>query len=164
MIISQANDYPYNTFADQLNDMRLSALIKCSVKKIIFSADIISQSVVNWLEIVETNESDDNICATELLYKQIAEMFERFTDCTSIKMLPLANRDKCFEAICNALEVLLKCSQRARASATDNRLILSITEQMELVYNHVGESLTEFVRKNGNTKVLKKQLLIFLSH
>lgn len=153
MIISQATSYPYETFAEQLNELRLSNKMKESTKKFMFNADISSQSVVNWFDSSDTDESGDGLCATEILYSQLAELFERLSDSSSIKHFPGGNRDKCFEYTCKSLETLLKCSDKARALATEDKFVLSIVEQMEEIYNHVGGSFTNFVRKSGNVKV-----------
>lgn len=154
MIVSQTTSYPYETFADQLNELRLSNKVKESTKKFMFNADISSQSVVNWFESSDTEESSDGLCATEILYSQLAELFERFSDSSAIKQFPAGRRDKCFEYTCKSLETILKCSDKARALATEHKLVLSVVEQMEEVHNHVGGSFTNFVRKSGTAKVI----------
>lgn len=151
LIISQTTVHPFDTFAEQLNDLRLSAQVKESTKKFMFNADISSQSVVNWFESSDTEETDDYVFATEILFSQLAELFGRFCDPSSNKLLP--NRDKCFVYTCKSLETLLKCSDKARTIATEDKFLLSIVGQMEDIVSDVGGSFTEFVRKYGNGKV-----------
>lgn len=151
MILSQSSNYNFITFADQVNEMPLSANIKESTRKFIFNRDIISQSVVNWLESTDTDE----LCAAEILYGQLANLFERFNDNSQIKQIPVANREKCFTFNCKALETLLKCSERARKIATEERFLLSIVDQMEKISTAIGGSFTDFIRRNGNAKVSK---------
>lgn len=154
MIISQNNNHYGQTFTDQLNELQLSAKVKDTVKKFIFNTDVSSQSIVNWYESLETGQSnDEEIYATEILYRQLAELFERFGECSTVNVLPLENRDKCFEYVCKSLETLLKCSEKARVLATKDRFVLSIVEQMEGVYNEMGGSFRELVRKSSNDKV-----------
>lgn len=153
MIISQNSDYPFTTFVEYLNEMKLSPSIMESAKKFMFNADLSSQAVVNWFEGSDTEQSDDAMYATEILYRQLAELFDRFSDIASIKQIPAANRDKCFEFTCKSLETLLKCSGRARILAAQQNFALLIIEQMQDVYSSIDGSFTEFVRKNGNSKV-----------
>lgn len=155
MISGQTIDH-FVTFAQLLNEMRLIASIKEPTRKFIFSTDIISQSIVNWLEGSEREQSDDDDepHVMEMLYKQLSELFERFSNSSTMKQLSIAeNQDRCFEYTCKALEMLLKCSEKAQKMASDDRFVLSIVEQMEKVLSSVGGSLIEFVRKCGNAKV-----------
>lgn len=153
MILSQKTDNEFVTFAQLLNGIPLSANIKESTKKFIFNTDIISQSIVNWLEGPDADLSDGPYVA-EVLYKQISELFERFSDDSIIKQsLVGGNQDKCFESTCEAVQTLLKCSDKARKLATDESFVFSIVEQMEKIHTSVGGSLTDFVRKFGNAKV-----------
>lgn len=149
MIISQ-NVHHCQTFTEQLNELRLSIKIKETVKRFIFNADISSQAVVNWYE---TEPPIDEKYATEILYRQLAELFEHFHDSASVKIIPSECRDKCFEYVCKSLETLLKCSDKARALATNDEFVLSIVIQIEGVYNNMGGGLKEFVRKTSNDKV-----------
>lgn len=155
MISSQTIEYHFVTFAQLLNEMRLIANIKESTRKFIFSTDVISQSIVNWLEGSEREQSDDDEPhVMEMLYKQLSELFDRFSNGSTIKQLSIAeNQDRCFEYTCKALETLLKCSEKAQKIASDDCFVLSIVEQMEKVLSTVGGSLIEFVRKCGNAKV-----------
>lgn len=154
MIISQTTVYPFETFAEQLNELRLSERVKESTKKFIFSAAISSQLVVNWTDSSDVEESDDGTFATEILFGQLAELFElKFSNMSSIKSLTATNREKCFEYTCKSLETLLKCSDKARAIATGQDFVLTVVDQMGEVCDNVGGSFTEFVRKNGNAKV-----------
>lgn len=153
MIISQSASYPFETFVEQLNELKLSVKVKKSIKKFMFNADISSQAVVNWFESSDTEESVDGFAATEILYSQLAELFERFCDPSSIKQMTIGSSDKCFEFTCKSLETLLKCSEKARAIATHDQFVLSIVEQMEQIFTNVNGSFTDFVRKSNNAKV-----------
>lgn len=153
MIISQ-NVHYCPTFTEQLNDLQLSDRVKETVNKFLFNADVSSQSVVNWYESLDNEQTTDEVYATEILYRQLAELFERFNDCDSVKVLASDSRVKCFEYVCKSLETLLKCSDKARAVATNDRFVLSIVEQIEGVYNDMGGGgFKEFVRKSSNDKV-----------
>lgn len=152
MIISQGV-HGCRTFTEQLNDLPLSVHVKDSVNKFIFNADVSSQCVVNWYESIDIEQSPDEMYATEILYRQLAELFERFSDCNSVNVLPSECRAKCFEFVCKSLETLLKCSDKARALATNDQFVLSIVEQMDGVYNAMGGGFKEFVRKSSNEKV-----------
>lgn len=153
MIISQNANHYCHTFTDQLNELQLTVNVKETVKKFIFNADVSSQSVVNWYESSDTEQSNDDVYATEILYRQLAELFERFSDCSSIKVLPSESRDKCFEYVCKSLETLLKCSDKARVLATNDQFLLSIVEQIDGVYSGMGGNFRELVRKSSNDKV-----------
>lgn len=164
MIISQNANHYCSTFTDQLNDMLLTTNIKETVKKFIFNADVNSQSVVNWYESSE-DQTNDRVYATEILFRQLSELFERFSDGSSIKVLPLESREKSFEYVCKSLETLLKCSDKARALATEDQFLLSIVEQMDAVYSSMGGNFRELVRKSSNEKVEKYvKKLKFLMH
>lgn len=155
MIISQNTNHYCQTFTDQLNELQLSVRVKETVKKFIFNADVSSQSVVNWYESLDTEQSSDEVYATEILYRQLAELFERFSDFSSIKVLPSENQDKCFEYVCKSLETLLKCSDKARILAVNDQFLLSIVEQIDGVHCGMGGSFRELVRKSSNDKVSK---------
>lgn len=156
MIVSQSNNYNFKTFVDQLNETPLSATVKESTKKFIFNADIISQSTVNWLE---NYDSDPPVCIAEILYRQLANLFERISDNAQMKQLSIRNREKCFEYNCRSLETLLKCSDKARNIATEERFILSIVDRMEKIYSSIGGSLTDFQRKHGPVKVSNNECI-----
>lgn len=149
LILCQSSNYNFVTLADHLNEVPLTAHVKESTRKFIFNTDIISQSVVNWLE----SSDSDEICSAEILYGQLANLFERFNDTSQIKQIPVRNREKCYAATCKALETLLKCSDKARKIATKERFLLSIVVQMENISANVGGSFTDFIRRNGNAKV-----------
>lgn len=149
MIVSQSGNYNYLTFSDQLNETPVSIHVKESTKKFIFNTTIISQSVVDWLD----SSDSDKICAAEIMFEQLANLFERFKDISQIKHIAVENRDKCFAANCKALETLLKCSNRARKIATNKRFLLSIVDQMEQISTDIGGSFTDYIRRNGNAKV-----------
>lgn len=153
MIISQNTNLHCKTFTDQLNELQLTAKIKETVKKFVFNADVNSQSVVNWYESADTEQTDDEVYATEILFRQLAELFDGFSDCSNDKVLPAESRDKCFEYVCKSLETLLKCSDKARVLATEDHFLLSIVEQMDGVYSSMGGSFRELVRKSSNDKV-----------
>lgn len=164
MIISQNSNQYCSTFTDQLNDLHLTVNVKSMVKKFIFSADVNSQSVVNWYESSDTDQANDKVYATEILFRQLSELFEQFSDGSLLKVLPLESRDKCFEYICKTLETLLKCSEKARALATDDQFLLCIVEQMDGVYSSMGGSFREFVRKNSNDKVSDRLMSRIIMH
>lgn len=153
MIISQNANHDCQTFTDQLNDLQLTVNVKETVKKFIFNADVNSQTVVNWYESSDTDQTNDKVYATEILFRQLSELFERFSDGSSIKVLPLESRDKSFEYVCKSLETLLKCSDKARALATDDHFLLLIVEQLDGVHSSMGGSFRELVRKSSNDKV-----------
>lgn len=153
MIISQNANHYCRTFTDQLNDLQLTVNVRETVKKFIFNADVNSQSVVNWYESSDPDQANDKVYATEILFRQLSELFDRFSDVASIKVSPLESRDRCFEYVCKSLETLLKCSDRARALATDDQFLLLIVEQMNDVYSSMGGSFRELVRKSSSDKV-----------
>lgn len=165
MIISQASDYQFATFAQLLNDMHLSANIRESTQKFVFNVDFISQSIVDWLDGSETDSPNDEPYVTELLYKRLSELFEHFSYSSTNKQPPIVeNQYKCFEFTCQTLETLLKCSNKARILATEDSFIIAIVEKMENIFASVGGSLTDYVRKCGNLKVEKyvKKLKLLL--
>ncbi|XP_031630428.1 uncharacterized protein LOC116345312 [Contarinia nasturtii] len=155
MIISQATNYSFMTFADHLNEMTLPPSVKNSSKKFIFHTDIISQSVVNWLEMPDSDPSSDGVCAAEIIFRQLVNFFEKFNDNSQIKPSPSANKEKCYELCCKTLETLLKCSEKSRLIATQERFMLSIVDQMENIYVCIGGSFTDYTRKSGNAKAEK---------
>lgn len=157
MIISQSTNYSFMTFADHLNETTLSTKVKDSTKNFIFHTDIISQSVVNWLETPNTDQPNDAVYATEIIFRQLTNFFEKFNDNAQIKKSPSGNEEKCFEYCCKTLEMLLKCSEKARSIATQERFMLSIVDQMENIYACIGGSFTEYNRRSGNAKVTKNQ-------
>lgn len=144
-------EYSFVTFADLLNEVPLSANVKESTRRFIFNGNNISQRLANW---VDGSESAENqICAAEIIYGQLINLFERFDDNLSNKHLEIDSNESCWEYCCKAIEALLKCSKRARILATNDQFLLAIVEQMGKVSLSVGGSFTEFVRKNGNAKV-----------
>lgn len=153
MIISQNGNHYCSTFTDQLNDLHLTVSVKEMVKKFIFSADVNSQSVVNWYESSDTDQTNDRVYATEIIFRQLSELFEQFSDSSLVKVLPVENPERCFEYVCKTLETILKCSDKARALATNDQFLLCIVEQMDGVYTSMGGSFRELVRKSSNDKV-----------
>lgn len=153
MIISQSGNNHGQSFTDQLNELQLSTNVKDTVRGFIYNADVSSQSIVNWCESSDTEQSGDEVYATEILYRQLAELFERFSNGVSMKLLPSECRDKCFEYVCKSLETLLKCSDKVRVLATNNNFVIAIVEQMEGVHSDMGGSFRELVRKSSNDKV-----------
>lgn len=149
MIVSQANKYNFVTFGDLLNETQASAIVKEATKKFIFNRDIISQSVVDWVESADSDE----ISMAEILFGQLVNLFERFNDNSAIKEIPVAKRDLCFASNCKALETLLNCSEKARMIAREERFLLSIVDQMEKIHTSIGGNFTDFIRRNGNAKV-----------
>lgn len=57
------------------------------------------------------------------------------------------------EHICKTLEALLKCSERVRFTASVDKFLLLIIDQMKALNDSIGGSGQEFVRKHGNAKV-----------
>lgn len=149
LVVSQASTFNFATFADLLNEVPLTANIKELTRKFIFNTDIISQNVVDWLG----NSDSEVICAAELLFEQLANLFERFNDDSQIKSIPVGKREKCFNDTCKALKTLLLCSERARKIAAEERFLLSIVIQMENICSSIGGSFTDYIRRNGNAKV-----------
>lgn len=150
-MLSQISDYPFVTFTELLNEVKLSANVKESTRKFIFNGNNISQRLVDW---IECSESENAICVSELIYGQLANFFERYDECESTKhKLPENTKENRFEYCCKALEELLKCSKPARTLATKDRFLILIVEKMEKISICVGGSFTEFVRRNGNAKV-----------
>lgn len=149
MIVSQANNYNFVTFGDLLNETQASASVKEATRKFIFNRDIISQSVVDWVESADSDE----ISMAEILFGQLVNLFERFNDNSAIKEPPVAKRDMCFTSNCKALETLLNCSEKARIIAREERFLLSIVDQMEKIHTNIGGSFTDYIRRNGNAKV-----------
>ncbi|XP_055312030.1 uncharacterized protein LOC129574273 isoform X2 [Sitodiplosis mosellana] len=140
MIASQASNYNHATFGDLLNETPASASVKEATLKFIFNTDIISQSVVDWAESMDS----DKIYMAEILFGQLSNLFERFVDNPQIEEIPMEKRDTCFMWNCKSLETLLKCSERARMIATRERFLLLIVEQM-------GK-----IRRNDNPKAEKR--------
>lgn len=152
LILGQTCDYEFITLADLLNQLPLSANVKQSTRSFIFNADFIPQALVNWIENSE-NDSENGITAAEILYKQLANLFEQFNDNSTSNQLTIGGSDSCFESNCKAIEALLKCSEKARTLATNDQFLLLIVDQMDKIRSIFGGRLTDFIRRNGNTKV-----------
>lgn len=151
MILSQADEYQFPTFAEQLDEMSLSQRNKESSKLFVFNTSIPSQSIVNCLE--ADLESKADLCATEIFYMQQVELFEKSSESF---FKPSTAKDKSFEFNCKLLETLLKCSEKVRAIATEDKLVIKVVDQMENIFSSVDDNFTDYIRKSGNKVIAFK--------
>lgn len=167
LFLSQCGGYRFKTFAEQLNELRVTEKMKKITKEYIYDADNISQSIVNWVESSDDDESASNDTdsndeqtiggyAIETLYKQISELYNQFSDSVelagSLKSSAI-ERNRSHNYLCKSLEALFKCSHRIRALGERDNFMFYVVDQIESICTASGGNLNDLSRRQGNSKV-----------
>lgn len=149
LIMSQSKSI-FPNFSEQLNSLKITQNVKESIQSYFYKSNVISQTLGDWLESADNDKYE--ISFTCVLFEQLSDLFEKYND-LSMEQITQNQKDHSFEYLCHFLSITLKSSKQFRDSATSERFILTIIQQMEQIYHSIDGSFTEYVRRNGSSKV-----------
>lgn len=152
LIMSQSKSI-FPSFSEQLNSLMITRNVKESINSFFYKSNVISQTLGDWLE--STDNEEYEISFTRILFEQLSDLFEKYNNlCTA--QISQNEKDPTFEYLCHFLSIMLQSSRQFRDSATSERFILTVVQQMEQIYHSIDGSFTEYVRRNGSLKVSEK--------